>query len=71
MIGVHCAVLGDYEDPDYMYVDAMEAKISRLGGEVIGEKGGEEDNEFRVYFKCDGDVLEKIKSSASEMWEVW
>lgn len=66
------ATYADYEDADYGRIDEMKAAITSNGGTVTGEAGGEEDNEYRIGFRCATDEeFGRIAAAGEDAgWEI-
>ena len=67
------AVYCDYEDADEEQVGAMKHIIARNGGEVVGERGGEDEGEYRIVFRYATEAeFGKIEAEGEdEGWEVY
>ena len=66
------ATYADYEDADSWRIGEMKTIIEAYGGTVVGESGGEEDNEYRIAFRfAIVDEYNRIEASGAEVgWEV-
>ena len=66
------ATYADFEDADYGRIDEMKAAITANGGTVTGEAGGEDDNEYRIAFRCatDEEFGRIAAAGEDEGWEV-
>lgn len=66
------ATYPDYEDADVGRVGAMKTVIAANGGQLTGEAGGEEDNEYTLVFRyATLDEFNRIEAlGADEGWEV-